>query len=260
MTCLIAAASQTQIYRLAGVEPDAVVQALEETGHLSPTVHFKVDKKNKVIIANASPADQATIRALVDKLSGSDRSFEVIRLRRLRADSVAASIEFMMGVDSKKKKTDNHRYWGWNPWDDEDSSSGNEKTNDFHVHADVEHNRLLLWANKIELRDVQDLLVKLGEIPPTNSGEKTKRIVIDGGNAQETKELLERIRAEWPLVAPNSKLLHASPGFGQGQSRNAAAGVESRSGVAHAAREDHCRAAGGNDRAIDGICAARRPR
>ena len=44
-----------------------------------------------------------TIRMLITKLDGSDRKFEVIKLRRLEADYVAGSIEFMMGVGDKKK-------------------------------------------------------------------------------------------------------------------------------------------------------------
>jgi len=190
--------SRTEIYRLVGIDPEPVVKTLEEIGNLSPTHHLDADKKNKLIIADGTPADHKTIRALVDKLSGSDRSFEVIRLHKLRADAAAGSIEFLMGTDKKKKK-ETHRWW--NPWDD-NSSNDNEKSNEFRVAADIEHNRLLLWASEVELRDVQNLLVKLGEVPPKDSGDKIKRVVIDGGNAQETKELLERIRAEWS--APNS--------------------------------------------------------
>jgi type II secretory pathway component GspD/PulD (secretin) len=198
----MADAKQTQVYRLMGIEPEPVVKALEEIGHLSPTAHLEVDKKNKLIIADASPADQATIRGLVEKLSGSERSFDVRRLRHRRAEAVAASVEFMMGVDSKKKKTENH-HWGWSPWDDDDSSTNKDKTNEFRVGADVEHNQLLLWANKIEIQQVEELLAKLGEGPVNRGDDRMKRVTIDGGSVQETKALLERIRAEWPMVAPN---------------------------------------------------------
>ena len=193
-------ACQTQVYRLTGVDPEPIIQTLEETARLSPSCHLKGDKKNKLIIADASPADQATIRALVDRLCGSDRQFEVIRLRWLRAEAVAPSVEFGMGVNNKKK-ADNHHYWGWSPWD-EDSSSSNEKSNEFRVQPDIEHNRLILWANEIEIGQVKDLLVKLGE-KPRASGDKIKHVTIDGGTPRETEELLRRLRVEWPLVAPN---------------------------------------------------------
>ena len=51
------------------------------------------------------------------------------------------------------------------------SNADKEKsTNEFRVEADVDHNRLLLWANEVELGEVENLLVKLGEIPPRAAG------------------------------------------------------------------------------------------
>jgi type II secretory pathway component GspD/PulD (secretin) len=196
---LVGAMNRMQVYRLAGIDPEPVVKTLEEIGNLNPSTHLEVDKKNKAIIAYASLADHVTIRAVVDKLSGSDRSFEVVRLRRLRADSVAASIEFMMGIDSKKKKKETRHYWS--PWDDY-SSNSNDKSNEFRVDADVEQNRLLLWANEVELGEVQNLLTKLGETPQKGNGNKAIR-VIDAGDAQEIGSLLKRIRSEWSAMSPN---------------------------------------------------------
>ena len=241
--------AETQIYRLTGIEPEPVVKTLEEIGHLSPTAHLEVDKKNKLIIADASPADHATIRALVDKLSGSDRSFEVIRLRRRRADSVAASIEFMMGIDSKKKKTESHHWL--EPVGRRRFSSNNDKTNDFRVAR-------RRGAQSAPALGQQDRTA--GGARPAgetwrdsrpSSADKTKRVMVDGGNVKETKELLERIRAEWPLVAPNPKLFTPLP-VPTRESGNAAADrIPKRSCPRR--RRSHCRAAGGNDGAIDGI-------
>ncbi len=40
--------SRTQIYRLTGVDPEAVKKTLEETCNLSPTAHLEADKKNSL--------------------------------------------------------------------------------------------------------------------------------------------------------------------------------------------------------------------
>jgi hypothetical protein len=56
---------------------------------------------------------------------------------------------------------------------------------------------------------VDNLLVKLGEISPKEGNAATMR-VLDGGDAQETEELLERIRRVWPSVAPNPLSLPAA--------------------------------------------------
>ncbi|MGA2256979.1 MAG: secretin N-terminal domain-containing protein, partial [Thermoguttaceae bacterium] len=143
--------------------------------------------------------DHVTIRAVVDKLTGSERKFEVIHLRRLAADYVAGTIEFMMGNGAKKEKTRSSPWF--NPYDSP-RRDGAENSKEFRVDADVEHNRLLLWANPIELASIEALLVKLGEIPAAGSGSGVR--VIDGGDAKETQELIERLRRSWPSIAPNA--------------------------------------------------------
>ncbi len=101
-----------QVYRLAGIDPEPVVKTLMEIGNLDPATRLEVDKKNSAIIAYASLADHVTIRAVVDKLSGSERKFEVIRLRRLAADYVAGTIDFMMGSGTKKEKSRPNPFFG----------------------------------------------------------------------------------------------------------------------------------------------------
>ena len=86
------------------------------------------------------------------------------------------------------------------------SSDKDKSTNEFRVEADVDHNRLLLWANEVELGEVENLLVKLGEIPPKGSRRDTVR-VIDARDSKEGEELLERIRQAWPSIAPNPLLI-----------------------------------------------------
>ena len=198
---LLGDVARTQIYRLTGIDPEPVVKTLQQIGNLSPTTRLEIDKKSKSIIAYAPLADQVIIKAVVEKLSGSERKFEVKHLRRLRADDVAGSILFMMGIDPKKKK-ERSNPWSWG----QPSPTPSEKPNEFRVDADVEHNWLLLWANEVELGEVDNLLVKLGEISPKEGNAATTR-VLDGGDPQETEELLERIRRAWPSVAPNPLLL-----------------------------------------------------
>jgi type II secretory pathway component GspD/PulD (secretin) len=190
--------NRMQTYRITGVEPEPVVKTLLELGNLDPTTRLEIDKKNKVIIAYASLADHVTIAALVKRLSGSDRHSAVIRLRKLSADYVAGSVTFMM-VGDKKKETPRRSYW---MMDYGSQSSAEQKSDEFRVEADIEYNRLLLWANDVELAEVENLLVKLGEIAPNGSNRETYR-VIQARDEKEADELLEQIRRAWPSVAPN---------------------------------------------------------
>jgi len=195
--------NRMQVYRLAGIDPEPVVKTLMDIGNLDPTTKLEVDKKNSAIVAYASLPDHVTIRAVIDKLTGSERKFEVIHLRRLPADYVAGTIEFMMG-GGKKEKTRSSPFYSFYDSPRRDS----ENTKEFRVDADVEHNRLLLWVNPIELGSIEALLVKLGETPAAGSGSTVR--VVDGGDAKGTQELIERIRRAWPSVAPNTLLAPAA--------------------------------------------------
>ncbi len=206
---LLTNVNRMQVYRITGVDPEPVVKTLQEIGNLDPTTRLQIDKKNKAIVAYATLADHVTIRSVVEKLSGSERRFEVIRLRCLPADYVAGSIMFMM-VGEKKEKPSRQPYWMMDYGSQSSDKDKDKGGNEFRVEADVDHNRLLLWANDVELAEVENLLVKLGEIPPKGSRRDTVR-VIDVRDGKEGEELLEKIKRAWPTMAPNPLLVNPAP-------------------------------------------------
>ena len=71
-------ANRMQVYRLTAIDPEPLVETLNQVGNLDPQTQLKVDKKNRSIIAYAPLVDHVTIKTLVDKLDGTDRRFEVI--------------------------------------------------------------------------------------------------------------------------------------------------------------------------------------
>lgn len=201
---LLGNVARMQVYRLANIDPEPLVKTLEEIGRLDPSARLQVDKANRSIIAYAPLADHVTIRALVEKLDGSGRRFEVITLRRLDAEYVAGTIDFML--NGPKEKTQRRNPFEWNPWGSSSKPKEDEKPHPFRVDADVQFNRLLLFANDVELEEVRKLLVKLGEIPPDQQNPSTMR-VLDIPAGPETDAWLERLRAMWPNVAPNPLVL-----------------------------------------------------
>ena len=195
-----------QVYRLAGVDPELLVRVLEETGNLDPTTRLEIDEKNSAIIAYASLADHLTIRTLVDRLDGSSRQFHVIALRKHEADHLAGTIKAMMGADEQKQNQSPYTsYFRYSRGGSQQQTSNDE----FSVEADVEYNRLLLRANDVEMKEVENLLVKLGEIPAPGGNGNTIR-VIDSIPAEEVENLLERIRKTWPAYSPNKLQIEPS--------------------------------------------------
>lgn len=195
------ALNNTKIYRLAAIDPEPFVKVLNEMGNLDPLTQIKVDRDNQAIIVSGTLADHFVIMQLLKKLDGSDRKFEVIRLRRLQADYVAGSIEFMMGA-GEKKKDEMNPFMGYMPFG-LDMGGGNKKkdANKFRVSADTENNRLLLWANEIELSEINNLLAKLGELPSRDGNPETLR-VFELGSPEEAQKLLDKLRNVQPDLLP----------------------------------------------------------
>jgi type II secretory pathway component GspD/PulD (secretin) len=195
---LLANVGRTQVYRLTGIEPETLKKTLREIGNLDPTTTIQTDKKNNSLIVFGPMADHVIIGELVRKLSGAERQFAVRRLRRLAAESVAGTVEFMINGDKKDKSNRNP----FSFFDRYSSSDSNQPTNSFRVDADIENNQLILYANDIELSDVDNLLRKLGEIP-MNEGPASKRRLIQAGGGDEAQELLGRIQEAWESISPN---------------------------------------------------------
>ncbi|MCP3975675.1 MAG: hypothetical protein GY720_14410, partial [bacterium] len=154
-------ANSPKVYHLSTIDPESFVKSLEGMETLDFYTKLEVDKENNAIIAFASADDHAKITELIATLDGSSREFHVISLRRLEADYVSGTISFMMaGKDDSKSSGYNRTYVYNDYYGDYSGSRGGKKSDDeFRVDADVEFNRLLLWANEVEIEEVRNLLV-----------------------------------------------------------------------------------------------------
>jgi type II secretory pathway component GspD/PulD (secretin) len=186
-------------YKLSNVDPASLVKVLEDLGNLDPQTRLEVDNRSRSIIAFATPIDHVTIQAMVDKIDGTGRKFEVIQLYVLDAENVAGSIEFLMrGPDDKNRSRYNPFYFEFGM-----SSRGQDRdpADQLQVEADSERNRLLIRATDSEMKEIRQLLAKLGELPDDDRGRQTMRVVpMSPGDMQ---SLIERIQDTWPSVAPN---------------------------------------------------------
>ncbi|WP_158261240.1 MULTISPECIES: secretin N-terminal domain-containing protein [Pirellulaceae] len=191
---------RVKVFRLAQLDPKALQAMLLQAGNLDPTTQLVADDKNKALIAYATPADQITIEALISKLDGTGRQFKVIRLRRLQADYVAGSIQFMMGSEEEEEDSSSRRgyysFYGYGR-QQEDTKSKDK----FRVDADVVNNRLLLWANEVELEAVENLLVQLGEIPSGGDSQRGRLRTLDLGSSQSAQDLIKKLKEVWPQLS-----------------------------------------------------------
>ncbi len=178
------------------VSPDAVITALKEMGDLDPLTQLQSDSNSKTIFAYATPADHATIEGMIGRLDGTGRGLKVVWLsRRTPADQVAGTIKALM-VGEKKKENNNRRdYWYYGY----DRGGGGEQEPEaaFRIQADVENNRLLLWANDDEYAEVTTLLKELGAIASDSGSNPNKWRVLDARTPDETAKMLEKLQQSW---------------------------------------------------------------
>ncbi len=195
---------EVRVYRLNTLDPEPLVKTLTDMDALGVHASLQADKASKSIVAYASAEDHAKIQELVDRLDSIGRSFEVVQLRRLQADSVAGTIQFMMNAAEEKSPSNPYDYYF--PYFDRGRSSNEKKDSGFKIDADIENNRLLLLANAAEMAEVMNLLVKLGEIPPEEGDPSTLR-VLDSIPGEELEKLLRQLEKVWPGVSPNPLIL-----------------------------------------------------
>lgn len=187
--------NRMKIYRLESIDPQTLADLLQQLGDLDPATVLKVDKQKRSIIAWATLADHLTISSLVEKLDQSSRKIEVIPLRRLDAEYVAGTIRLLMGKEEEKEENPMSRRYGFfdfGAMNNQDSA----KEPSFKVEADTENNRLLVNANNIEMDEIQDLLIKLGELPDPNAANDGVR-VFDLNPDEDLNDFRERLQRYW---------------------------------------------------------------
>jgi hypothetical protein len=106
-----------------------------------------------------------------------------------------------MGINPEKKEDNNRSRYSYFFWDDRRDTK-KKKDDEFRVAANVQNRQVMLWATDIELKEVNNLLVKLGEIPP-EQGLSSRIRVIDATNTQQTYEYLEQLQKQLQLIAPH---------------------------------------------------------
>ncbi len=197
-------------YTLTTLDPENFVTTLEEIGGLSPYAEFKADDNSKTLFAFASEEDHKKIASLVDQFDGTGRHFEVVWLRRLPADAVAATIYKLMAGQNEKKDDNNRRRYYWDYYDNNRDDKKKDTVQGFGVEADVENNRLLLWATDVEMQRVRELLLKLGEIRTGEQDPRTVRLV-EPSDGKSTAELLKELHDAWSAAGGNELIINAPP-------------------------------------------------
>jgi type II secretory pathway component GspD/PulD (secretin) len=183
--------------RYATDNSEAVVTALQEIGALHPLTQLQNDTRADVIFAYATAADHETIKRMISKLDTGGRTPWVIPLNRtMPADQAAGTIQALLVGEKKEDDSSSRRsYYSYYDYYGRGSRDNDEEA-EFRVQADVENNRLLLWASETEYNEVHSLLETLGAV--SSSKNRLDRLrVLQAGTPEETAKLLERLKETW---------------------------------------------------------------
>jgi type II secretory pathway component GspD/PulD (secretin) len=195
-TRLSDAVTRMKIYRTKTIDPDALqqmIQDLVESGKLAKNTQVQSDDDSNTLIVYASPVDHLAIANLVSQIDDDGRDVRVITLRELTPEYAMQAIEGLL----KGQQSDSGGYSRWGRRRGGDSNSEDQ----FRMEADVERNRLLLWASEEEYVQIQELLAKLGEDGHSSTARGNIRILnVPGGTSQQALDNLKRI---WPNLRSN---------------------------------------------------------
>jgi type II secretory pathway component GspD/PulD (secretin) len=224
-------------YQLITMDPDKMLVTLKEVGDLSPWAELRSDAASKTLFIKASAEDHQKIGRLINQLDGVGRRFQVLQLRRLPADAVATTIQqLMVGQDdspiSQLAQAFRGNRGGGNRGGGNRGNRGGrnqqgqqqqqqqtlDPTKGFRVTADIENNRLLLWANERELVEVKNLLAQLGEI--TDGLSRQSYVVVDV-DPKSVEQLMNQLRRAW--VGDNPVFINGQPAGGAAQPQQAPA-------------------------------------
>ena len=173
--------AQIEKYSITSADPQVVFNVLQTMMQGLPDVRLALDTKSNIIIAQARPAEQATIKATIEQLD-SHRPMAVIRLHSLDPQLAVAAINKMFGITDAKTPPANAPQ----------------------VDADVTTRQLLVHGTEGQIAQIRQLLEQMGETEIASAtaanDNKVRMLTVSPRSA---RAILEQIQNVWPVTHKN---------------------------------------------------------
>jgi type II secretory pathway component GspD/PulD (secretin) len=184
------AITRMKIYRTKAIDPDAMAEMIQELvamGKLQSNTQVQSDDDSNTLIVYAVPADHLAIANLVSQVDEDGRDVRIISLRQLDIDYALQAVKLLLQGQSSGE-----------------GRRGRQADEGFRIEADVERNRLLLWATDDEYAEINSLLAKLGEnLERTASLGRGNSVRVLNLPAQGADRTLDSLKEIWPNVRDN---------------------------------------------------------
>ncbi|MGL4513645.1 MAG: secretin N-terminal domain-containing protein, partial [Lacipirellulaceae bacterium] len=198
-TTFTAEPAELRVYPTNGADAESVLAVLQTLLAGSTTARLAVDPQTQNLIAMASEAEHASVRAALGKLQQDGRRVELIPVGDIDPVSAASMVNKLFNPGKKKDEVDPRAPV---------------------VEADRVAGALIVRGNAAQVAQIKELVGQLGESPEARGGADlgNVRTVPLGGAA--AREALQRIEALWPALRTNPlEVLEptgAIPGFRPG--------------------------------------------
>ena len=190
--------NRMRVYRMHGVELDAVRDILEELQYdkkLAQETEIELDDQNDVLIVYAPSEDHIAIEAIIKKFQPDSRSPHVVTLANLDPVYARNAIRRLLPHLEQQAR--------------EDDEGGR-----FRLELDEDHGRMLLWASETEMTQINSLLAQLGEPIGDETAAATRYIPAPQGDLDRLLKQIKRQAADAfgsavEVVEPPATDLHA---------------------------------------------------
>lgn len=144
--------AQVVVYPIATADPDSVVQVLQTVMAGQVGVRITRDPKTGSIVANGTPTQHASIKALIDEMQQDKRSFTVIRLKKLDPEEVVAELNKLFGI-----------------------VEGQTNTSQPKLVANTTTSHISVFGSKQQIEQIKAAIIEMGETPASSDPSATLR-------------------------------------------------------------------------------------
>ena len=188
-----------EVYPVTAGDAEGLSQVLQSVFQASADLKVTAHPDGRSLLIYATPRDHDRIKTVLAQIKSEGLKVEVVALRTLDATNTATLIRALLG-----QKTEDGPRMRFSFFDrsEEETSNGGPW-----VEPDPERNRLVLRGTETQIRDIRNLLIKLGETglasdADGNIGTGKYRVIPLGG--QDPKETAETVRRLWQRLAPQT--------------------------------------------------------
>ncbi len=191
-----------EVYPVTAGDAEGLAGVLQKVFDASADLKVTAHPDGRALIIYATPRDHVRLSSVLSQIKSEGLRVEVIPLRTLDATTTSELIQALLG-QKKEESGGRFRFSFFDSMDQTGSKSGPW------VEPDAERNRLVVRGTEVQLREIRNLLIKLGEAGLAADGDGAGgpgRYRVIPLNGQNPKELADSVERLWRRIDPQKPI------------------------------------------------------